>query len=250
MPTGTDIRVSLATTCMGRRHHLERTLPRNLQDNIAFKGLEFVLLDYSSPDGLGEWVFSNWATEIRSGLLSYYKLDGQTTFRRSYAKNLAHRLSTGAIVCNVDADNFTGPNFAKYLYDELSQHTGSFVRLSGRRGTTGRIALRSSDFVELGGYDERFDWGWGFEDEDLALRARSSGLVERIIQSPSVFSEVIRHRDDERVEHMLFKDKDLSRARHIEMSLHKRLEKDYVANRDCKWGSARVTKNGMETVVI
>jgi hypothetical protein len=45
-------RLSFFTVCMGRLHHLQQTLMKNLAWNADHPSLEFVLLDYSSPDHL------------------------------------------------------------------------------------------------------------------------------------------------------------------------------------------------------
>src|SRR5580704_1798101 len=62
-------RISFCISCRGRLHHLRRTLPQNIADNRDYPNLEFVLLDYNSTDGLGEWVRHELSEEIASGRL-------------------------------------------------------------------------------------------------------------------------------------------------------------------------------------
>jgi hypothetical protein len=46
-----------------------------------------------------------------------------------------------------------------------------------KKGLTGRISCKLSDFYEVGGYDESFE-GWGYEDVDFRLRLKLVGLTE------------------------------------------------------------------------
>jgi hypothetical protein len=39
----------------------------------------------------------------------------QNIFKWLRAKNIAHQIATGDIVCNLDADNYTGKDFAFYI---------------------------------------------------------------------------------------------------------------------------------------
>ena len=49
-------KISFATVCMNRLHHIRQTLPKNIADNSDYENVEFILLDYNSSDGLEEWV--------------------------------------------------------------------------------------------------------------------------------------------------------------------------------------------------
>ena len=64
--------ISFCISCRGRLHHLRRTLPQNIADNRDYPNLEFILLDYNSTDGLGEWVKHELSEEIANGQLNYY----------------------------------------------------------------------------------------------------------------------------------------------------------------------------------
>ena len=64
--------VSICTIAMNRLHHVQKTLPVNLAQNADPK-VNFVLLDYSSNDGLGDYVKSNFREQIANGTLVYYR---------------------------------------------------------------------------------------------------------------------------------------------------------------------------------
>ncbi|KKL80749.1 hypothetical protein LCGC14_2001600, partial [marine sediment metagenome] len=49
-------KISFCTTCMGRLYNLKETLPKNIEANGEYPNVEFVILDYNSSDGLGDWV--------------------------------------------------------------------------------------------------------------------------------------------------------------------------------------------------
>ena len=58
---------------MNRLSHLKETLFENIEKNISYKNVEFILLDYNSTDGLEDWIKSNFKEYINKGILSYYK---------------------------------------------------------------------------------------------------------------------------------------------------------------------------------
>ncbi len=201
---------------MGRRQHLEQTLLKNIEDNLPTKdgdpSVEFVLVDYNSKDGLEDWVKNNPALKpyLEDGTLVYARHPDATHFHHAHAKNMAHRLATGDVVCNLDADNYTGAGFARYLANEFAGGKAVIVHPAfsmsknakdEERGFFGRIALRREDFLALGGYSEtRFKKGWGYEDTDLIVRALGYGLEPRPMFRAD-FVKVVPHSDEDRVKH-------------------------------------------------
>ena len=52
-------KVSICTTCMDRLSDLKQTLPQNIQDNLDYPNVEFVVLDYNSKkDDVDGWIKS------------------------------------------------------------------------------------------------------------------------------------------------------------------------------------------------
>ena len=176
--------VSLCTTVMNRLHHLRRTLLANIAANHGFDRLEYVILDYSSSDGLADWVRTDLAAHVASGLVRFAQLQDRAHFQMAHAKNLSHRLARGGIVCNMDADNFSGCGFADYLMREFSSRSSIFVKGKGH-GLGGRLAFRRDEFLALGGYDE------AMAEQRRRARAAWSGSRSRAkARVPSAF----RHR--------------------------------------------------------
>jgi hypothetical protein len=212
---------------MGRTHHLKQTLPKNLADSVDLahpNRVEFVVLDYSSPDDLAEWISTDpWLRPyLDAGILKFARSYGQTYFRHSHAKNMAHALATGDFVCNVDADNFVGRGFTDYLAAIFSRRPNAVVasnRFDNRlnagthKGCMGRVALSKQNFTMLGGYDEsdRFR-GWAGEDTDLVIRAVRKFLRPVFIRDRR-FLQVVEHSDLDRIKLTLFSDADLELAR-------------------------------------
>src|SRR6516164_7125560 len=113
-------RIIFCTTCKGRADHIRQTLPANLADNANYDNCKFVLLNYSSPDGLEQYVREHHEADIAAGRLAMYTHPTDGPFRMAHAKNMAHRrgmLEHADILVNLDADNFTGRSFAQYVAD-------------------------------------------------------------------------------------------------------------------------------------
>jgi cellulose synthase/poly-beta-1,6-N-acetylglucosamine synthase-like glycosyltransferase len=196
-------KISFCITCMDRLHHLSRTLPRNLADNLDYPDIEIVLLDYNSTDGLEAWAKQELRTWIEAGRLVYFKTTDPGYFHRSHARNLAFRLATGEIVCTIDADNFTGRGFAHYVNERFDRYDRSYLRpdFEGAHvrltDAFGRICVRKQDFLRIEGYDEQLA-DYGFEDLDLCRRLEKGGLTPRFIEDDG-FLSYIHHGNRDRV---------------------------------------------------
>jgi sulfotransferase family protein/glycosyl transferase family 7 (putative galactosyltransferase) len=196
--------IVFATTCKGRAEHVKQTLPQNLADNPS-PNSKFVLLDYSSQDGLAEWVRDTQMPAIEAGKLIYYFFPAPGAFRIAHAKNMAARcgMIEGAdILVTLDADNFTGPQFDQFILDNLPAGEKGvflcpdFAAIKAMpwgegegplrrpvRGFHGRLAIRTQEFLKLGGYDEGYAI-WGSEDVDLLGRLNRMHYEPRHIPVP------------------------------------------------------------------
>ncbi len=203
------MKISFCTTCMDRVEHLKQTLPQNLIDNPNQDGLEveFVVLNYNSSDDMHEWMTTDpqIVSEIESGRIVYARTSDPKNFHMSHAKNMAHRLATGDVVCNLDADNYTGPNFSGALNEIFSKDMDMIVKPHEKSAQTmsdyspgigGRIALPRKTFFALGGYNERRK-GWGGEDTGLIRRARMANVNYYQFEDYR-FMKVIGHSDEAR----------------------------------------------------
>ncbi|MBL7700130.1 MAG: glycosyltransferase family 2 protein, partial [Chitinophagaceae bacterium] len=142
---------------MNRLHHLRQTLPINLENNTD-ADTKFLVLDYNSDDGLQEYILNNFSRELQEGRLEYHHYAHAKYFSHSHSRNLAVKIADAGYVCNVDADNFTGRDFDKYLFEQFDAHPKAVISgLSNPHniyGAFGRMATRKTHFFEVGGYDE------------------------------------------------------------------------------------------------
>ena len=126
---------------MNRLVHLKETLPINIDGNLNYPNVEFVILDYNSPDGLEQHVYQYWRKYIDQGILHYYKTTEPTVFHMSHAKNVAALLARGEVVVNVDADSFIGPGFVAFTAETMRKTTNGMCRCSriGKTEETGDV---------------------------------------------------------------------------------------------------------------
>ena len=201
-------RIAFVTTCKDRLQHICRTLPRNIKDNADYSNCIFVVLGYGDPE-LDEYMRREFATNPK---VVYYGFPSGEGFHVAQAKNLAMRsamLESPDILVTVDADNYIGSGFARFLGfqmgmgepntffcpDHVKIKTIPHGPLRPMRGYAGRLAIRVQDFVKMGGYDESFDT-WRGEDTDINQRMLRMGFQMEFI--PNSFLEVIPHGGDVR----------------------------------------------------
>lgn len=196
-------RIAFCTTVKGRVQHIERTLPKNLEDNARYKNAVFVILDYNSQDNLVSYLNVNHRAAIESGRLAVYTFTEPGPFRMAHAKNMAHRLGIleGAeVLVNLDADNFTGIDFANHIADRFHADPRVFLWANRKqpeavrfpKGCNGRIVVSTEAFVSAGGYDEKYS-AWGPDDKDFHFRLRRLGYTACEINRQHL--DVILHND-------------------------------------------------------
>lgn len=230
--------VSFFTTCKNRLEHLKQTLPKNLAHHKDDPNVEFVILDYDSQDGLGEWIKEEMMEHIKSGKLVYCRANGYPKFQMSHSKNCAARLTRGAIICNMDSDNETGAKFAEWLRRAVKDGrwagTESFTDDFG-----GRQAFRRADFYALGGFDEQMI-GWGSDDYDIAVRARLLGL--KCVEVPAIYKYSLSHSNELRGRYMEVADKDVSNSHNLDRA-HKNHAAKLIRVNPGRWGAILVERN-------
>ncbi|MGV3505113.1 MAG: glycosyltransferase family 2 protein [Adhaeribacter sp.] len=195
------LKISFCITCMNRLFQLKQTIFKNLEDNAAYPNCEFVIVNYNSRDGLHEWVTENLKKEIEKGKIKYFHTKDAPGWHAAHAKNLAHFLSAGDIVCNLDGDNFTGKDFAFYINYLYQTHPGEDLLLNFKKdkyyGTYGRICMSRKAFMALGGYDEDLH-AIGGEDTDLVERGIAYKLPYHNIEMEN-FLKYIENTNNDRV---------------------------------------------------
>jgi hypothetical protein len=199
-------KISFAVISMNRLHQLKQTLIKNIEDNICYPDIEFLVLNYNSKDGMDEWVYNNLSTYIRSGKVVYYKTVQPKQWSPSHSKNLAFRLASGDVICNIWADYFAGKNFAEFVNHSFCADSNivltpiclhkSRSSYSPASDLLGKVCVRKEDFMKIHGFDERIN-KHGFEDYDFINRLEFLGVKRMMIEGEN-FSRYIPHNDSER----------------------------------------------------
>ena len=191
------MKISFCTTVMNRLPHLKKTLEKNFRDNSDFNDLELVVLDYNSSDGLPQWMENN--LDKFGGKVQYFRTEEPKFYSRSHSRNMAFRLATGEVLCNIDADNFAGKGFAAYLNNIFQENKQVFLapEENSPSDTFGKICVRKEDFFSIRGYDEQIA-SYGFEDNDLKSRLTKINLAEFGYGFPE-FLNAITHTEVERI---------------------------------------------------
>jgi len=256
LPAECRYRVSLCTTCMGRRSDLERTLPVNLKLNAGYP-VEFVILDYNSSDGLEDWMRRHMRAEIESGLVAYYRTTEPRFYSMTHSRNVAFKLASGDIVCNVDADNLTlDPALAEPPAMCFAERLNLLANQIGRRVffaksrqlLRGRLGFFRDEFIhELGGYDEELT-GYGRDDHDLRDRAWRLGYTHMRFDGAYIFRyKTPRGDKGTNMENKKWRETERANAARSAANVAAgRLR----ANEGREWGRAKVRKNFDEWIEI
>jgi GT2 family glycosyltransferase len=198
--------ISFCIVCMNRLHQLKQTLLKNIEDNSDYENLEFILLDYNSQDGMADWVKDNFSEYIQTGRLIYYHTPEPQSFSHSHSKNIAFKLAQGNIVCNINADHYTGSGYANYINEQFKTDSNIVLTTidyhrtqkgySPSKDVFGKVCVKKSDFLRIHGFDESMK-GYGFEDYDFVNRLEMMGVRREFIKDPS-FLKFIAHPEEER----------------------------------------------------
>ena len=188
--------VSYISTCMGRLEHLRRALPTWL----AQPDSEVVVVDWSCPDGSGDWVKAHHA---QAGVV---RVPGRAHFNLAAARNAGAARASGRWLCFVDADVLLDPGFS-VLVHPLLDPAAYLLSEGGPHELMGTVVVPADAFRAVGGYDEAIE-GWGAEDHDLYTRLRWRGLERR--RYPHHVLSSIPHDESQRVAHAALKDRGLN----------------------------------------
>ena len=228
MKSSHGLKISFCTTCRGAEYleRLKQTLPENLKNNTGagnHDNVEFVIVAYGDAK-VTDWLKENYASEIKSGLIRAVDLplDQAEYFKMAHAKNIAHRMATGDVLCNLDCDNITGQNFSGFLNETFSENRNVVVCATTRdkllrkletgktpSQITGRVAISRDMFERLHGYDETRNAAKDGDDTNLKERAYACGVTQVSLPT-SQYGHIIPHSNEARVANMSPQDRDKS----------------------------------------
>ncbi len=182
--------ISFCTVVLDRADDLKETLRLNMGAN---QDAEFVVLDYGSTDDVLSWIGHELHRLPYGRRFAVYRLKKPRPLNIAHAKNVVHRLATGDVLVNLDADNFTGEGYSEEIEQLMRHWLDSVERVRGKPhfaimpkdrlkkeesffGAGGRIIVSRSAFISVGGYDESFV-GYGFEDTEFLARLQNAGTT-------------------------------------------------------------------------
>jgi len=164
--------ISICIPCMNRAHDLKRTMPSLIAAANASPPVEIAVLDYNSGDDLREYVCKvrwteplDWQTPI-----TYRRYTGRDYYHLAHGYNLAVRASTGEYCAIMGTDAVVAPGYIAAVR-KLIAEGAVWMRAKDYKGI---IVIQRQEFIDAGGYDERFEF-YGGEDKDLEARLRRRG---------------------------------------------------------------------------
>lgn len=202
------------TTCKGRLHHLQQTLPLMVRQENS----EVIVVDYGCPQKTGDWVEQHYPQA------RVLRITDDEGFWISRARNLGAQASRAPWLIFIDADILLAGELLAWLRPQLAP--GNFFRPEIKRESMdnfGTFACHREDFLKTGGYDELLR-GWGMEDNDMYYRLRLSGCKQHFY--PASFLEPIPHDDEERTQFLPYKNRWVS---HMIASLYVQMKYDLQA---------------------
>jgi glycosyltransferase involved in cell wall biosynthesis len=196
-------KITFCTVCMNRLTYLRETLPVNIADNMHYPGVEFIVLDYNSPDGMEDWAQSNLAHYIESGVLKYYKTYEPEYFSLAHSKNMALKLASGNVLGLIDADNYAGADYAAWANSIFCNNGRHAIVTTLRKDHVpfkdqgGKICFDKDLFNSVQGLDESLI-SYGMDDVDFVNRLEKAGGKRVFIEDPK-YLKYIGHSDIERL---------------------------------------------------
>ncbi len=189
-------RISFITTCKGRLHHLQQTLPLL----AALKNVEVIVVDYACPQGTAAWVEEHYP-HVR-----VIRITDDPGFHVGRARNAGANAATSPWLCFIDADVAIKDGLIQWAAENLRPDT-HYRPQPYDAELYGSFFCPRAAFLETDGYDEAIR-GWGGEDDDFYLRLKLAGYREDCY--PASLLEPIRHGDEERTAFYEVKNKDIS----------------------------------------
>lgn len=185
---------SIITTCKGRLHNLQRSLPEFLKQGNT----EVIVVDYDCPDGTADYV-----TRVHPAARVVAVRD-KPKFNTSHARNLGAAAAKGEFLVFLDADVVIAEHFVQHIDPQLNDQTFARFGPPAKNSLRGSCVVRRKDFKNVGGYDELLG-GYEGEDLELYIRLRMIGAKEVMLQ-PVIVREVIAQDTKERLR---YRDHDL-----------------------------------------
>ena len=163
--------ISICAPCHNRTHDLKKALPTWIEAANASPPVEIVVLDYNSPDDLQEYFLKCcWGTLAEGNSVRLVRYAGRDHYHMAHARNLSVMAAEGEYIVTLGADSIMSPEFISRIRPALRK--GIWITVHDSECI---MAMRKQEFIDAGGYDERFEF-YGPEDKDLNKRLARRGL--------------------------------------------------------------------------
>lgn len=165
--------ISMCIPCHNRTHDLKKTMPSIIESANLSPPVEIVVLDYNSPDDLRDWFFRmSETTELTDGnFFTYRRYGARDYYHTSHANNLSVLASRGEYVVIGCTDMLLAEEYFAEIRKLLEE--GGYVWLQSY-AKINFIVCQKTEFVDAGGFDERFEF-YGPNDKDFAERLERRG---------------------------------------------------------------------------
>jgi glycosyltransferase involved in cell wall biosynthesis len=193
---------SIITTCKGRLDHLKASLPKT----AAQAAQEVIVVDFSCPQGTGEWVAEHFPS------VRVVSVKGERHFSNWKARNAGAAAATSDVLVFVDADtilaegaiDWLSKSFPQRAYGFFDRQTSRSFNRKGPRLAANQLkgfhVIPAEAFRRLGGYDEVLEGYAAGADTDLEDRL-SLIKLDRHLLDASMIESVIEHDAASRTEH-------------------------------------------------
>ena len=172
---------SLVVTCKGRLAHLKQSLPLFMRQDET----SVVVVDYSCPDGTGDFVQSRFP---RAQIV---RVPDRPVFNLAAARNAGARVVQNPYMIFCDADTIISPSFVALISQHLTSTNFLTFQASAGNSLGGSCVVATRDFRKVQGFDEIFA-GYGGEDLDFYWRLRRIGVM-RLMCEPTEAIRSIEH---------------------------------------------------------
>lgn len=193
--------ISLCIPCMNRTHDLKKIMPSLVKAANASPPVEINVLDYGSQDDLFDCVFDViHSDQFRNGsIISYHQFRGRNYFHMAHARNLSVLVSRGEYVVISSTDIELDESFFTVIREHIEKDAPTWLHF---KNETGVITIKRDEFINAGGFDERFEF-YGSEDKDLYLRLLRRGAHHVIM--PDKLFHAMRTPDEVKIQNYRLK---------------------------------------------
>lgn len=186
--------ICLFTYIMNRKQNLEKNIITWLNKDVD----QIIILDWSSTENYYDII-----EKINDKRIMYVRVNGENTFIRTYAQNLAAKFCKYDKILKLDSDVSITENF----FEINKLNIGEFIvgnlkcaRDDNEKYTHGNIYLYLDDFFKIGGYNELIKT-YGYDDSDFSFRLQLlGGLNEKMLDLDTLYHNP--HTNDVRKKNM------------------------------------------------